>query len=447
MFLLVLLLCNLDVVLGFNPTLSVWRRSSNALSQHRSLPTPIDTLTSGLASICRLPKGVTATTTTTTTPLPTLKVLYDVENSPDCRRVREIITELDLTVDLVIPAAKNSRVFADSTFPYYLPPGSVVPRLVVEDDGNKETLSGSDKIMTYLKQYRPISPSEEASSNSLESETTVQQLGNSLASLLRISRGESVCSAATVDAPQRPLILYSYEGNQFCRLVREVLTELDIPYELRNAGKGSPRRNEIAETSGSSSTQCPFLIDPNTGVKMFESADIVRYLYKEYAKWTPPNELLRWASDTIVSIAKPIFVLTTPLLAGSKNAEVNYDKILDEAKKDVMSTTKSVPVVVYTYDWSPFSSETVTLLDGLGVQYKQVSLGKEWIPGLINEGASLTRAALLDLTGQSSLPHVFINGESIGGLFSGTPGLVPLLEQGTLMSKIETAQKSFVDAA
>jgi len=39
-------------------------------------------------------------------------------------------------------------------------------------------------------------------------------------------------------APQRMLQLYSYENNQFCRLVREALCELELPYTLVNAGKG-----------------------------------------------------------------------------------------------------------------------------------------------------------------------------------------------------------------
>jgi hypothetical protein len=52
------------------------------------------------------------------------------------------------------------------------------------------------------------------------------------------------------------------------------------------------------------------------------------------------------------------------------------------------------------------------------------------------------RAALLEITGQSSLPNIFIGGASIGGLFSGTPGLVPALEQGQLMNMIEDAKKS-----
>ena len=76
------------------------------------------------------------------------------------------------------------------------------------------------------------------------------------------------------------LVLYNYEGNQFCRLVREALCELDIAYEMRSTGKGSPRREELRGLSGK--TFAPFLVDPNTGTQMGESADIVEYLWTTY---------------------------------------------------------------------------------------------------------------------------------------------------------------------
>ena len=62
--------------------------------------------------------------------------------------------------------------------------------------------------------------------------------------------------------------------------VREVLVELDLPYELRSTGKGSPRREELRALSGK--TTAPYLVDEATGTKMPESADIVAYLYETY---------------------------------------------------------------------------------------------------------------------------------------------------------------------
>ena len=69
-------------------------------------------------------------------------------------------------------------------------------------------------------------------------------------------------------------MLYNYEGNQFARLVREALTELELPFIARSAGKGSARREALQALSGR--TTVPFLVDPNTGVAMGESLDIVQ---------------------------------------------------------------------------------------------------------------------------------------------------------------------------
>jgi glutathione S-transferase len=80
--------------------------------------------------------------------------------------------------------------------------------------------------------------------------------------------------------PDTPLELYSYEGSPLCRLVREALTELELPYYLHNVAKGSPRREALVTRAGKMLT--PYLVDPNTGVAMFDSADIISYLRESY---------------------------------------------------------------------------------------------------------------------------------------------------------------------
>jgi len=86
---------------------------------------------------------------------------------------------------------------------------------------------------------------------------------------------------ALEDRPPKLLKLYNYDGNQFARLVREVLCELEIPYLLVSCGKGSPQREDLKAICGK--TTVPFLVDPNTGVEMGDSAAIVEYLYKTYS--------------------------------------------------------------------------------------------------------------------------------------------------------------------
>jgi glutaredoxin len=437
-------------------------------TQLQSIPTALDTFTSGLASICRLPYGVTAVESPPNTDgqldlLPRFVQLWDIENSIDCRSVRELVTELDVVVERIIPAAPNSRAFVDPDYEFALPVGTPIPRLSIqESNGEVFILSGKDQIMAYLENLKQQQAERTKTASGtdgtednfldLQPQQALEMvkkvwniIGNNLATLLRWGRGSTVSPIASVTMPvpvRRPfktLILYSYEGNQFCRLVREVLTELDICYELRSAGKESPRRSELAYITGGSS-QCPYLIDPNTGIDMAESTDIIAYLYKNYARWTPPNELLQFASGFVMPVLKPVFQTMTPLQAGSTQQDMSaFEEDIRRAEQSINAVIRRHPVVVYTYELSPFCFEATDLLRRLDITYKEVSLGKEWIPGLITEEGARLRAALLQMTGQSSLPHVFIGGKSIGGLFSGTPGLVPALEAGKLDAMVESA--------
>ena len=66
--------------------------------------------------------------------------------------------------------------------------------------------------------------------------------------------------------------------------------------------------------------------------------------------------------------------------------------------------------------------------------YKKIELGLEWF--LLGKEESTIRAELLAMTGQSSLPHIFVGGKHVGGLFWGTddggPGIAALQEAGKL---------------
>eukprot|EP00980_Cylindrotheca_fusiformis_P020066 scaffold7139_cov115-Cylindrotheca_fusiformis.AAC.16 len=173
---------------------------------------------------------------------------------------------------------------------------------------------------------------------------------------------------------------------------------------------------------------------------MNESSDIIRYLYTTYALWTPPSELLEWISQSIMPGLKPLFSFFAPIQAGSKREDSElYMSEIKKAKEAINDEVSSHPVVVYTYELSPFSSELKAVLDNLGIDYKEISLGKEWIPGFLAPGGATKRAALLEMTKQSSLPHVFIGGSPIGGLFSGNPGIMPLLKEDKLLDMVEEA--------
>uniref|UniRef100_A0A7S3V3X1 GST N-terminal domain-containing protein n=2 Tax=Chaetoceros debilis TaxID=122233 RepID=A0A7S3V3X1_9STRA len=410
-----------------------------------SIPNSFDTLTSGLASIARLPFGTIVSGDAKSTPPPIL-ALYDKEGSNECRVVRERITELDLVVDVVVPSATNSRVFNDENYEYFLGKDSsaaTVPRLIVQKEDIEETLVGADKIITYFEEIygeRPPVVDENDEEIKKQVVSALILFAENLPSLFRYNRGNTVAGCALPPSKPMPsmLVLYSYEGNQFCRLVREVLTELDVPYTLKSAGKGSTRRTELSDITGGS-TQCPYLMDPNTGKNISDSKDIIQYLYKNYALFTPPNELLGDLSDILTPILKPVYKQLAPLQAGSGGEnKVEYEATIAAAKSQIEEEIASEDIVIYTYSLSPFCTEATAVLDNLEVAYKEISLGKEWVPFLINEDGPQKRAALGEMTGQTALPHVFVSGKNVGGLYD---GLLPALEDGSFWKLLKGDNK------
>ena len=81
--------------------------------------------------------------------------------------------------------------------------------------------------------------------------------------------------------PAKALKLYDMENCPYCRLAREALTELDLDAEIYPCPKGGERYRPWVEERGGRA-MFPFLIDPNTGVEMYESMDIVEYLFQQY---------------------------------------------------------------------------------------------------------------------------------------------------------------------
>jgi len=80
--------------------------------------------------------------------------------------------------------------------------------------------------------------------------------------------------------PEKQIELWQYENSSFCKIVREALCSLELPYICHNVAWGSKKREIFAKENGK--LQFPFIHDPNTGVKIFDSEKIVAYLMKEY---------------------------------------------------------------------------------------------------------------------------------------------------------------------
>ncbi|KAK6913085.1 Glutaredoxin, partial [Dillenia turbinata] len=92
--------------------------------------------------------------------------------------------------------------------------------------------------------------------------------------------------------------------------------------------------------------------------------------------------------------------------------------------KDLVSAN---PVVVFSKSYCPYCTSVKKLLSQIGANYKIIELDVE------GDGSEI-QAALVEWTGQRTVPNVFIGGNHIGGCDSTTAlhrdgKLVPLLTQ------------------
>ncbi len=194
--------------------------------------------------------------------------LWEFEACPYCRKVREALSILDLDV-LVRPCPKNGPRHrpgliergGKAQFPYLLDPNT-----------DREMYESDDIVRYLFETYGNgrVPP--------LLAGGALTDLSAMLGSLFRPGFGAYYRAAR---APELPLELYSYEASPFSRIVREEISSLELPYLLHNVARGSPRRQAFVQRSGK--MMVPYLIDPNTGKEMFESADIVHYLRETYA--------------------------------------------------------------------------------------------------------------------------------------------------------------------
>jgi glutathione S-transferase len=69
-------------------------------------------------------------------------------------------------------------------------------------------------------------------------------------------------------------------SSPFVRPVREKLGSLCLPHRMVSCSRGSANRDRMIAKTGR--FQVPFLVDPNTGIEMYEGAEIVEYLEAVY---------------------------------------------------------------------------------------------------------------------------------------------------------------------
>jgi glutathione S-transferase len=218
--------------------------------------------------------------------------LYEFEASPFCRRVREVLTLLNLDVE-IYPCPRNGTRFR----PIVQKEGGKLQFPFLIDENTGDRLYESEQIIAHLFKYYGRNGRVPKAYQNYPKIPYVAIMGT----LVNGLRG-AFSKVNTGDAPEQLLELWSFEGSPYSRVVRSVLSELEIPYILHNVAKerwqdmgpaklrlkpgkyvpvSGGKREQVMQVMGRD-IQVPYLIDPNTNTKMFESAKIVRYLQEQY---------------------------------------------------------------------------------------------------------------------------------------------------------------------
>ncbi|KAL2497456.1 Thioredoxin family protein [Abeliophyllum distichum] len=234
----------------------------------------LEEATSSLSTLARLPWGSRSQFDSLSSQQkvdPPLRLqLFEFEACPFCRRVREAITELDLSVE-IYPCPKGSvrhremvrKLGGREQFPFLVDPNTGI------------SMYESSDIVKYLfQQY-----GEERSPSFGMLESTL--VTGWVPTLLRAGRGMTFWENSTKEPPPRKLELFSFENNPYARIVREALCELELPYILQSVGEGSGRTKQLLDICGSK--QVPYLVDPNTGTQIGDYKKIILYLFQTYS--------------------------------------------------------------------------------------------------------------------------------------------------------------------
>ncbi|MBT8473801.1 MAG: hypothetical protein HKN14_02560 [Marinicaulis sp.] len=134
---------------------------------------------------------------------------------------------------------------------------------------------------------------------------------SAVASALRFGAGGVRLEAASL---AEPLLLYEFEACPYCRVAREAIAQAGVPVIVRPCPKGGKRFRPDVERLGGKA-QFPYLVDPNTGAAMYESANISKYLHETYGggrhwlHWLAPLNLFSSQLAMLVRFLRGMFYL------------------------------------------------------------------------------------------------------------------------------------------
>lgn len=185
----------------------------------------------------------------------------------------------------------------------------------------------------------------------------IQALASSL-----LEGGRGMQGTAFPQQPEKPLQLYEFEGSPFCRRVREVLTLLNLDYEVYPCPKGGQKYRKIVQEKGGKQ-QFPFLVDENSGVALYESQDIIHYLFQHYGKTgKTPQKFSHYPQ-------LPVVALAGTLVNGARGIWINK-KIIDRAAPAEL-------LELWGFEASPFTRVVRATLAELELPFIYHNVAKE----------------------------------------------------------------------
>jgi glutathione S-transferase len=205
-------------------------------------------------------------------------------------------------------------------------------------------------------------------------------------------------STPATEKPEAMLQLYDIENCPYCRLVREALTELDLDAEIYPCPKGGERfRPQVVERGGKA--QFPYLVDPNTGVEMYESLDIVAYLFETYGQRALP---LKWRAGRLQTIGS--MLASAPRLQQGMTARPGKEP--------------EYMLELYSFESSPYARPVREKLCEMEIPYILRSCGRtqlqEWILPPLRERLNIkprsvleNRRVLQTTEGKVSIPYLY----------------------------------------
>ncbi len=186
---------------------------------------------------------------------------------------------------------------------------------------------------------------------------TLNIVSSVLSSTARRWRGTT--GSKSVQQPAQLPILFDCEDDPECRLVREALTELNLDVLIYPCPQKANRFTSLLTDMAGGQATVPYLVDPNTHVKLMGADAINAYLFQHYRQAATPKPLQASVTNLVTSRLASVVRLNLRGLVAKP------------------SLVPEQPLVLYSFESSPYSRPVREKLCALQLPYKLVNLGKQ----------------------------------------------------------------------